>query len=114
MLRDLPDNQHLDGMPFSTGTLRHKLSLSSVYPNAGTATTFHDRWITVDYIFYSQRYVSSTNRYVEGPLRLLARYRLPSIEECCKMNRIPDDRRGSDHISLAAKFLVLPTIGHRD
>lgn len=115
VIQEIPNNQQISEMPHNTGTLRHKLSLSSVYPNINTATTFHDNWITVDYIFYSKRYVSASNRCVEDSLQLLARYRLPSIADCCKMCRIPNEQHGSDHISLAAKFVVLPTaVGESD
>lgn len=107
--REAPDHRHLRDIPFGTGTLRHKLSFGCVYANVDTATTVHDSWTTVDYIFYSRRYVSASDCMEEGNLRLVARYRLPTVAACCAMGHIPNADYGSDHISLAAKFVVMPT-----
>lgn len=96
------------GMPFQTGTLRHKLNLSSVYDDSGsTATTHQFQWITVDYIFYTLLYDSRRNVCVEGNLKLLSRYTLPCVDnEWPKIGPIPNDHYGSDHLSLIAKFAI--------
>ena len=96
-------------LPFQTGTLRHKLNFKTVFDNDGTATTNQGEWITVDYIFYSSNYSSQTDSLEENYLKLLAKWRLPTIEKCEKVIRtIPNNVYGSDHFSLAAKFLILP------
>lgn len=90
------------GLPFRTGTLRHQFELRSVYADvaAHSATTFHDNWLTVDYILYSARAQNDA-------LRLVSRLRLPSVEECMQhIGTIPNEEHGSDHISLAARFRV--------
>lgn len=109
------------GQPYQTGTLSHQLGLRSVYelqyqhqPNsqtrkpARTVTTFHDAWLMVDYILYSRPFCAHRRRHVEGAvLRLLGRWRLPSVGECERqLGRIPNAQHGSDHVSLAARFRV--------
>lgn len=92
---------------FATGQLRHALNLVSVYDhhNRSEATTFQDKWVTVDYIFYSQHFSPSVDSDYDGYLILQSRYSLPSKKDCYKMNLvIPNAYLGSDHLSLAGKF----------
>ncbi|KAL7306298.1 hypothetical protein TKK_0001727 [Trichogramma kaykai] len=88
---------------FSSGLLTHPFQLKSVYnhknqsKNNGLneATTFQDRWITVDYIFYSD-------------LVPLEKYTLPTVNQCLKyLPTIPNRIVGSDHLSLGATFKLL-------
>lgn len=92
---------------FATGQLRHALNLVSVYDhhNRSEATTFQDKWVTVDYIFYSQHFSPSVDSDYDGYLILQSRYSLPSKKDCYKMNLvIPNAYLGSDHLSLAGRF----------
>lgn len=96
------------GYPFGTGTLRHKLNLRSVYNVKESISTFQNRWLLVDYIFYTKLYNSAKNYYEEGPLKLIGRYELPTVAHSQDQHRIPNDKLGSDHFSLAAKFALIP------
>lgn len=109
-------------LPFQTGCLRHNFGLRSVYDDSWMtaerrgddrrswpprkATTFHDDWLTVDYILYSRPWCARWRRHAEGAaLRLLARWRLPSVGECqMRMGCIPNAEHGSDHVAVAARF----------
>lgn len=99
--------QHAHHIPFSTGELRHKFNFTSTYEHKlgkpeQEASTFQDKWITVDYIFYT----SESNNTQDESLKLLGRYKLPSIDRCNDMGMVPNLYFGSDHLSLAAKFLI--------
>ncbi|KAJ8670732.1 hypothetical protein QAD02_001991 [Eretmocerus hayati] len=82
---------------FSSGLLTHPFQLRSVYNHQDKngrieATTFQDRWITVDYMFYSN-------------MQVLEKYQLPSVEDCTKLiSRIPNSVVGSDHFCIGATF----------
>uniref|UniRef100_A0A1B6ECP6 Endonuclease/exonuclease/phosphatase domain-containing protein n=1 Tax=Clastoptera arizonana TaxID=38151 RepID=A0A1B6ECP6_9HEMI len=97
---------------FSSGTLHHNLRLMSVYDNIKEnnqfeATTQHDNWISVDYMFYSLVKNSTTNKNEEGDLKLLSKLRLPTEGECKnKIKHLPNFACGSDHLSLLAKFVL--------
>lgn len=84
---------------FSSGLLTHPFRFHSIYNHKvengkNEATTFQNRWITVDYIFYSG-------------LKPLERYRLPTTDECKKfLSTIPNSIVGSDHLCLGASFLL--------
>jgi len=93
-------------MQFSTGKLSHCFNFTSVYHHhVGSkeqeASTFQNQWVTVDYIFYSCLNASERN----SQLNLLSRYKLPSVEQCARINMIPNLYFGSDHLALAAKFI---------
>lgn len=96
-------------LPFQTGKLWHKFQLLPTNTSDFAASTFQDRWITVDYIFYTKflcrSQVPEPPKY--SPLQLLANYRLPSIKQCERMGPIPNDMFGSDHYLLAAEFTLL-------
>ncbi|XP_008210018.1 protein angel isoform X1 [Nasonia vitripennis] len=84
---------------FSSGLLTHPFQFKSVYGHTDSkgkseATTFQNRWITVDYIFYSK-------------MQPLESYRLPTAEECkVFFPTIPNSVVGSDHLCLGASFLL--------
>ncbi|XP_063699923.1 protein angel [Culicoides brevitarsis] len=107
---DMDSNAVVDltqDVPFSTGELRHKFNFNSVYEHKlgqadQEASTFQDQWITVDYIFYS----NETSNRQDETLKLLGRYKLPSVDRCADMGMVPNLYFGSDHLSLAAKFLI--------
>lgn len=92
---------------FDTGAIQHKLNL---LPTICTekpfrmdkmhASTFHSKWIMVDYIFYSE-----ANSTTSG-LHLLENYQLPTIVECLGTGPIPNEHIGSDHYSIAARFSI--------
>lgn len=89
---------------FQTGTLCHNLNFHSVYnPVKNIASTHQDEWVLVDYILYS-----STKENHHSKLSLKSFMRLPSPSECIKIGRIPNFMVGSDHLSLAAQFVITP------
>ncbi|XP_072931371.1 protein angel-like isoform X2 [Epargyreus clarus] len=93
---------------FNTPIIQHPLKLASVYPRtkpnkSEEATTFQDRWITVDYMYFS-----CCNK-----LKLLERLRLPTALECQVLGSLPNDVYGSDHLVLAAHFEIREnTVAH--
>lgn len=95
-------------MPFDTGVIRHNLNLvpticteKPFQMDTKHASTFHSKWIMVDYIFFSE-----SNQPQLGSLRLLENYQLPTISECWNTGPIPNDRLGSDHYSIASRFSI--------
>ncbi|KAG4069847.1 hypothetical protein HA402_009554 [Bradysia odoriphaga] len=98
-------------LPFQTGMLKHRLNLSSIYDDAVSASTYQDQWVLVDYIFY-RRESTMTNHLIEKNMKLVARFELPTREQCyyhLPYGGIPNASQGSDHFSLAAKFLLSPS-----
>lgn len=96
-------------LPFNTGALQHNLKLAPTLCagepyriDAAHASTYHGKWIMVDYMLYS------ADQSVHGTpkLTLLANYQLPSIGECVRAGPIPNERLGSDHYSIAARFAL--------
>lgn len=90
---------------FQTGVLRHSFNFSSAYPNPEQfVSTFQDKWVLVDYIFYS----SNTRNSKNGPeLKLVSYLKLPSSQDCEQIGlRIPNNYLGSDHLMLAARFFI--------
>ena len=45
---------------------------------------------------------------LEGPLRIIARHRIPILSEMKDIGLIPNATDGSDHFPLAAEFLLNP------
>ena len=87
---------------FQTGSLHHTLNFKSAYNVAeDMASTHQDEWVLVDYIFYS-----SSQNNAQRLLRLKSTLKLPTPEDCIQIGRIPSLVLGSDHLSLAAKFLL--------
>lgn len=109
-----PDKNGIKTELYGTGSLKHNLNLFSVYrhyynsTNYVEASTFHDEWINVDYLFYSKHFSPKVNSICEGYLKLLSKYVLPSIEQCYAMGKIPNLYFGSDHLALAARFFLKP------
>lgn len=92
---------------FDTGFLSHPLHMTNSYRNLeGRSSTHHHDWIIVDYLFFSRYFNKNMNKVVEGPLKLLSYLELPSTEDCIRMERMPNEVIGSDHFSLAARFLL--------
>lgn len=103
-LKSIPN---IDRYPFQTGTLRHKLNLSSVYLGRQYISMCQDvYWILVDYIFYSKVYRPEEQRNCEEKIKLLSFYELPTLEISNQIGLIPNKHLPSDHLSLAAKFLL--------
>lgn len=96
------------GLPFESGVLRHKMNFVSVFDNHDKATTYHNQWVMVDYIFYSGHYNSKRNICEERYLKLLAKHQLPNIKQLKRIGTIPNHTNGSDHMSLSAKFVLFP------
>lgn len=99
----------------NTGALWHYLNLTpTLHPNEMNilASTNQDKWIIVDYIFYTK-----FTRRTLGPLgasqtysslQLLANYQLPTKHECENaIGQIPNDMYGSDHFAMASEFVLL-------
>lgn len=97
------------GLDFSTGKLWHKYMFTPTIYSEWAASTFQERWLTVDYIFYTK--FQCRGQVLEPPkysqLQLLANYRLPSAKQCTRMGPIPNEFFGSDHYLLAAEFVLL-------
>lgn len=91
---------------FNTGHLSHPLHFTSTYRNFSRTSTHHHDWIFVDYLFYSRYFNSKFKRVCEGPLKLLGYLELPLVSECQRMKHFPNEMLGSDHFSLAARFLL--------
>lgn len=90
---------------WATGTLTHDFCFSSTYShylaNDYEATTFQNKWVTVDYIFYSCKKIN--NNKVDDKLKVTKVYQLP-LSNDLKGISIPNNKCGSDHISLLVQF----------
>lgn len=101
-------------LPFNTGRLTHGLNLTSAIPYSTSnrepvASTYHNKWITVDYIFYTKfrtRSQHSSRPAAYSPLQLISYLNLPTVNECYANGPIPNANIGSDHYSLAAQFVI--------
>lgn len=95
------DDLDRSALPFNTGKLKHSLNLASTLCTGElAASTYHNKWIVVDYMFYSaDQSVQDTPK-----ITLVANYQLPTIEECDRVGPIPNGYFGSDHYSIAARF----------
>lgn len=91
---------------FQTGVLRHNFDFNSTYQKPESfVSTFQDRWVLVDYMFYTNGAKNQTETTAE--LNLLAFLALPSAQNCENINlRIPNSYLGSDHLSLASRFFL--------
>ncbi|XP_012278488.1 protein angel isoform X2 [Orussus abietinus] len=81
---------------FSSGCLTHPFKMQSLYKHVTEdgkreATTNQGRWITVDYIFFTE-------------VEPLEKYVLPTVAECSTFPTIPNFVVGSDHLSLGGSF----------
>jgi len=93
----------------NTGALWHHLGLRSSHQHRQShndASTFHDTWMKVDYIFYSTKILPSGETR-EGRLKLLGRFSLPNRQQMALVGKIPNHQCPSDHLPLVAEFLLL-------
>ncbi|XP_031626324.1 protein angel-like [Contarinia nasturtii] len=96
-------------LPFDTGVIKHHLNLlpticptKPVVIDEKHASTYHNKWIMVDYIFFSE----ANNASSTSKLQLLENYQLPNAFECFSNGTIPNHQLGSDHYSVAARFSI--------
>ncbi|XP_031626335.1 protein angel-like [Contarinia nasturtii] len=102
------------GLPYNTGSLWHMLNLTPTLYNMESnniASTYQNKWILVDYIFYT-KYSRRTVGPVVIPqtfssLKLLANFELPYVQNCQRMGCIPNSIYGSDHYSMASEFVLM-------
>lgn len=91
---------------FQTGCLKHYFNFQSAYPQPENfVSTYHDKWILVDYMFYTS---GSHNETTNSPeLKLVSYLTLPTREQCDSIKlRIPNSYLGSDHLMLHARFFI--------
>lgn len=102
---------HKTGVPYNTGSLWHHLNLTTTLPSNGIASTFQDKWILVDYIFYTRFGRRELGPIGKSPsfssLQVLKNFTLPNIQNCHSMGPIPNLIYGSDHYSMATEFVLL-------
>lgn len=93
---------------FDTGKIGHSLSFVPTMFGNGMASTLHDDWIIVDYIFYTKfTRRDHTKKSSHSNLQLLSNYELPSKQRCRQYGPIPNQFVGSDHYSLLSEFVLL-------
>ncbi|KAK9875648.1 hypothetical protein WA026_009446 [Henosepilachna vigintioctopunctata] len=102
-------NSHKN-IKFSSGTLSHPFAFKSVYNGSGNidtlGTTYQDKWLTVDYIFFSGKKQRGTRGFnFEDKLKLVSRYQLLTKKQLEGV-KIPNMKLGSDHFSLIVKFAL--------
>lgn len=99
------------GLPYNTGSVWHHLNFTPTIISDYHASTHQDRWIMVDYIFYTKYWRRTVGPVGKpptfSPLQLLASFELPSKYDCQNLGPIPNGQYGSDHYSLAAEFVLL-------
>lgn len=92
-------------LTFNTGILKHNLNLTPTIDASESiesiGSTYHDKWIVVDHIFYS---LNQQNLGEIPKINLIANYQLPTIDKCRRIGPIPNQYYGSDHYSIAARF----------
>ncbi|XP_055316619.1 protein angel-like [Sitodiplosis mosellana] len=98
------------GLPYNTGALWHYLNLQPTLVSNNMASTYQDKWIMVDYIFYT-KYSRRTLGPLTTPtkyssLKLLANYELPIKQDCHNLGPIPNWIYGSDHYAMASEFVI--------
>jgi len=90
---------------FSSGRLSHNFKFQSVYShfnrfNEPEVTAYQNRFVTVDYIFHNG------SETVSPSLRLLSRLKLLTSKEVEDCGHLPSLSSPSDHLPLAATFLL--------
>ncbi|XP_071441885.1 protein angel homolog 2 isoform X2 [Hetaerina americana] len=92
------------------GHLSHNFILKSAYEHRNSrgkeVTTKQDKWVTVDYIFYSCIARGLNMEPIEGNLKLISRHGLLCKEECFAYGPIPNLGSPSDHFPLLCKFVL--------
>lgn len=103
-----PASSVLHGASQCPGWLSHALLLHSAYRRGcQQVTTFQDRWVCVDYLFYSRvRRQGGAATTSEGALKLLERLTLPTPREATLFSPMPSPVCPSDHFPLAARFML--------
>ncbi|XP_055594848.1 protein angel homolog 2 isoform X2 [Uranotaenia lowii] len=106
-----PSPTSVSASKFGNGILRHQFQFTSAYRHNldqpdEEASTFQTQWITVDYLFYTRFHHPSKRRFIGGDLQLMAIYTLPTVFQAREIRNIPNMYFGSDHFSLAGKFLL--------
>lgn len=93
---------------FDTGKISHNISFVPTMFGNGMASTLHNDWIVVDYIFYT-KFIrrDHTKRSNHSNLQLLSNYELPLKQRCRQFGPIPNQFVGSDHYSLLSEFVLL-------
>ena len=97
------------GAYYGSGTFYQNFGFKSVYnpyakPKA--VTTRQNGYVMVDYILYSRYFSHRYSKFVEGNLKLLQKLTLLTEEQCTDLGHLPNEACPSDHLSLAAKFLL--------
>ncbi|KAL0276989.1 UNVERIFIED_CONTAM: hypothetical protein PYX00_004431 [Menopon gallinae] len=105
----LRKRENSENLRFESGALDHNLKLSSVYnhvkKDCPEATTNQEKWVTVDYIFYSQPEENECGTRKDGNLKLVSKLSLPnSVEAETELRNIPNLACASDHLPLLATF----------
>jgi len=116
-------NWTLDQKPNRAGRFYHNFGFRSVYqyreeralylgyaPPESEVTAYQGKWVSVDHIFYSTvpsrfEYQSNDGR-MEKYLKLTGKWRLPSCSQIVKVGGLPSIIAPSDHLPLAAEFLL--------
>lgn len=106
------ENLQEHGAPYNTGAIWHYLNFSPTLISNKMASTHQDKWIMVDYIFYT-KYTRKqlgplSARSTFSPLKLIANYELPTKNDCQNIiGPIPNKIYGSDHFAMASEFVLL-------
>lgn len=105
---DVPLHQPQGIQLFDTGKIGHGLSFVPTMFGNDMASTLHDDWIVVDYIFYT-KFTRRDHRKKSSHsnLQLLSSYELPSKQQCRQFGPIPNQFVGSDHYSMLSEFVLL-------
>lgn len=96
------------GNMFQSKQMSHNLKLSSVFEDerGHVASTYHDAWTYVDFIFYNKAHKCLIQN--ENKIILLCYQSLPSPEQCEEyISNMPNEYCPSDHLSVIASFLLL-------
>ncbi len=95
---------------FNQGQFCQDFGFKSVYnPHSSdgkNVTTRQNRYVMVDYIFYSRRFSKYLNKFIESNLKLLAKVDLLTEADCTQLGHLPNHFCPSDHLSLIGKFLL--------
>lgn len=80
-------------------------------PPESEVSAYQGTWINVDYIFYSTvpALFPCADGKMESKLKLLGRWTLPTGSQLARLGGLPSSVSPSDHLPLAADFLLLLT-----
>ena len=94
---------------YGSGSVYHGFGFKSTYNpfvQPLGVTTRQNKYVMVDFIFYSRYYSQYLSKFIESNLKLLGRLCLFTEKECIDMGHLPNDLCPSDHLCLVAKFLL--------